>query len=78
MPGLTSEIYNVRRRQIHRNVGRFCNTHHIRTMNTSLDVIQRVRGDGVHFDSIAAARVKTKITNAITHAANRLEAASNQ
>ena len=78
VPGLTSEIYNVRRRQINRNVGRFCNTRHIRTINTSLDAIQRVRRDGVHFDSIAAARVKTKITNAITHAANRLEAASNQ
>ena len=78
VPGLTSEIYNLRRRQINRNISRFCNARHIRTINTSLDAIQRVRGDGVHFDDIAAARIKTKITNAITHASNRLEAAGNQ
>ena len=59
VPGLTSEIYNHRRRQINRNVSRFY-------------------GDGVHFDGLAAARVKTKITNAIIHASNRLGAVSNQ
>ena len=78
VPGLTSEIYNLKRRQINRNLSRFCNARHIRTINTSLDAIQRVRSDGVHFDHLAAARIKTKIANAITHAANRLEASGNQ
>ena len=78
VPGLTRELYNHRRRQINRNLARFCNTRHIRTINTSLDSIQRVRGDGVHFDRLAAARVKSKITNAIIHASNRLEAISHQ
>ena len=78
VPGFTSEIYNLRRRQINRNISRFCSARHIRTINTSLDAIQRVRGDGVHSDGIAAARIKTKIVNAITHAANRLGAVSNQ
>ena len=81
VPGLTRELYNLRRRQINRNVIRYCSARHIRAINTSLDALQRVRRDGVHFDNIAAARIKTKIVNAITHAVGRLEnaqGASNQ
>ena len=78
VPELTSELYNHSRMQINRNLARFCNRRNIRTINTSLDSIQRVRNDGVHFDRLAAARVKTKISNAIMHATNRLLAAGNQ
>ena len=78
VPGLTREIYNHRRRQIDRNLARFCNARQIRTINTSLEAIQRVRGDGVHFDALAAAKVKSKITNAILHASNRLRNVSHQ
>ena len=78
VPGLTSELYNHRRMQINRNLARYCNRRNIRTINTSLDSIQRVRNDGVHFDRLAAAKVKTKISNAIRHAANRLTLVDDQ
>ena len=73
VPGLTKEIYNQRRRTINRNLYRYCSSHRIHAINTSLESIERVRRDGVHFDSVAAARVKTKIVSAITHAVTRME-----
>ena len=73
VPGLTRELYNQRRRSINRNVKRFCNVRHIHAINTSLESIQRVGWDRVHLDSVAAARVKTKTVNAITHAVARME-----
>ena len=73
VPCLNRELYNQRRRQINRNVIRFCSVRHNRAINTSLEGIQRVGRDGVHFDSVAATRVITKIVNAITHALERME-----
>ena len=73
VPGLNREIYNQRRRTINRNLKRYCSSHRIHAINTSLESIERVRQDGVHFDSVAANRVKTKIVNAISHAVTRME-----
>ena len=73
VPGLTSEIYNQRRRTINRNLKRYCSSRRIHAINTSTESIERVRRDGVHFDSLSSACVKTKIVSAITHAASRIQ-----
>ena len=72
IPNLTRETHNARRAMINRNVKRYCRTHRIHCINTGSVNIGRVGRDGVHFDSIVAARVRTKIESAIVRAAGRV------
>ena len=76
VPGLNSEIYQQRRITINRNLKRYCSRRRIHAINTGLESIERVRQDGVHFDSVAANRLKTKIISAISHAVTRMESHS--